>query len=94
MIHVVSDMEGSSEGSQYLEESGGQAAVDGENNSNVEAKVLDWEEYQEALARFCGLGSLYIKARVKREALKEKLEAAIEVHQVLPSNTKSFFYMH
>lgn len=93
MIHVVSDMEGSSEGSQYLEESGGQAAVDGEI-SNVEAKVLDWEEYQEALARFCGLGSLCIKARVKREALKEKLEAAIEVHQVLPSNTNSFFYMH
>lgn len=86
-------MEGSSGGSQYLEESGGQAAVDGEI-SNVEAKVLDWEEYQEALARFCGLGSLYIKARVKREALKEKLEAAIEVHQVLPSNTNSLFYMH
>lgn len=92
MIHVVSDMEGSSGGSQYLEESGGQAAVEGEN-SNVEAKVLDWEEYQEALARFCGLGSLYIKARVKREALKEKLEAAIEVHQALPSNTNSLFYM-
>lgn len=88
MIHIVSDMEGSSGGSQYLEESGEQAAVDGEN-SNVEAKVLDWEEYQEALALFCGLGSRYIKARVKREALKEKLEAALEVHQVLPS-----FYMH
>lgn len=42
-------------------------------------KVLDWEEYQDALARLCGLATVLTKYRVRRESLCEEVEGALQV---------------
>lgn len=43
-----------------------------------DVKVLDWEEYQDALARLCGLATVLTKYRVRRESLCEEVEGALQ----------------
>ena len=71
-MHSV--MEGASSGGQEKRS----ATANGKGKS-VEAKVVEWEEFQDVLARMCGRGLVMKKALVDREALKQQLEAVLEV---------------
>ena len=59
--------------------SGGQEKGSNGKAESVEAKVVEWEEFQDVLARMCGRGLVLKKALVDREALSQHLEAALKV---------------
>lgn len=62
--------------------SGGQEKGSNGKAESVEAKVVEWEEFQDVLARMCGRGLVLKKALVDREALSQHLEAALKVRKV------------
>jgi hypothetical protein len=59
--------------------SGGQEKGSNGKAESGEVKVVEWEEFQDVLARMCGRGLVLKKALVDREALSQHLEAALKV---------------
>jgi hypothetical protein len=63
------------------EKGGGGVESDGEDGNedvDVKVKVIEWEEFQDSLAHLFGLAAHLTKERVKREALSQQLESALE----------------
>jgi hypothetical protein len=63
------------------EKGGGGVESDGEDGNedvDVKVKVIEWEEFQDSLAHLFGLAAHLTKERVKREALSQQLETALE----------------
>jgi len=76
-------LEGSSEVQPHREgeKVGGGVESDGEDGNedvDVKVKVIEWEEFQDSLAHLFGLAAHLTKERVKREALSQQLETALE----------------
>jgi hypothetical protein len=76
-------LEGSSEVQPQREgeKGGGGVESDGEDGNedvDVKVKVIEWEEFQDSLAHLFGLAAHLTKERVKREALSQQLETALE----------------
>ncbi|KAH9536386.1 hypothetical protein CY35_17G105400 [Sphagnum magellanicum] len=79
-------LEGSSEVQPHREgeKVGGGVESDGEDGNedvDVKVKVIEWEEFQDSLAHLFGLAAHLTKERVKREALSQQLETALEVRK-------------
>ncbi|CAI9098080.1 OLC1v1034659C1 [Oldenlandia corymbosa var. corymbosa] len=49
------------------------------NGDHEFVKVIDWEEYEQELARFCSLTSALHEAKQKKSQLQQKLESLIQV---------------
>lgn len=59
--------------------SGGREKWSNGKGDSVEAKVVEWEEFQDVLARMCGRGLVLKKALVDKEELSQQLGAGLEV---------------
>lgn len=44
------------------------------------AKVIEWEDYEQELARLCSLTSALEEAKSKKSVLEEKLQSLIQVN--------------
>lgn len=75
-MHSV--MEGTSGG----QEKGATAAAGNGRVENLEAKVVEWEEFQDVWGQMCGRGLVLKKALVDREALYQQVEAGLKVFLV------------
>lgn len=50
------------------------------NDSSDNVKVIQWEDYEQELARLCSLTSALEEAKQKKLLLQEKLQSLIEVN--------------
>jgi hypothetical protein len=79
-------LEGSPEVQPHREGEKGRGGVesdgeDGNEDVDVKVKVIEWEEFQDSLAHLFGLAAHLTKERVKREALSQQLESALEIRK-------------
>ncbi|KAK1280379.1 hypothetical protein QJS04_geneDACA015066 [Acorus gramineus] len=53
-------------------------AIDGGDESSSVAKVIEWEDLEQELARFCSLSSALAKAKERKDSLSERLQSFIQ----------------
>jgi hypothetical protein len=56
-----------------------QKEIEVDNGSFENAKMIQWEDYEQELARFCSLTSALEEAKQKRLLLQEQLQSLIQV---------------
>lgn len=57
-------------------------ALSGEiqNQKDKDLKIIQWEDYEQELARLCSLTSALSEAKQKKELVQQKLESFIQVN--------------